>query len=72
MKRSEIALIILVAGMSVIIAFFVANTIIGQPTAKDAKVRTMSEISDTVEKPDATIFNSEAINPTIEVNIGDE
>lgn len=72
MKRSEIALIIFVAGLSVIIAYFAANAIIGKPSAKDAQVRTATQISSKVEKPDAAIFNKNAINPTVEVNIGDE
>lgn len=72
MKRSEIALIIFVAGLSVIVAYFVANALIGKPSAKDARVRTIAPISSTIEKPDSSIFNKDAINPTVEVNIGDE
>ena len=72
MKRSEIALIVLVAGMSVIIAYFAANALLGKPSAKDKQVRTITQISSKVEKPDTAIFNKDAINPTVEVSIGDE
>lgn len=72
MKRSEIALIVLVAGLSVIAAYFAANALIGKPSAKDARVRTMAPITSTIEKPSTEIFNKDAINPTVEVSIGDE
>jgi hypothetical protein len=72
MKRSEIAMIVLVAGLSVIVAYFAANTLIGKPTTQDAKVRTIDSITSTVTEPDTKVFNKEAINPTVEVNIGDE
>jgi hypothetical protein len=63
---------VFVAGLSVIIAYFAANALIGQPSAKDAQVRTITQISSNVEKPDTAIFNRDAINPTVEVSIGDE
>lgn len=70
MKRSEIALIVLVAGLSVIIAYFVANALIGSPSPKDQLVRTAVEITSTIEQPQSDIFNKDAVNPTVEVNIG--
>mgnify|MGYP006929321851 CR=1 FL=1 len=65
-------MIVLVAGLSVIVAYFAANTLIGKPTTQDAKVRTIDSITSTVTEPDTKVFNKEAINPTVEVNIGDE
>lgn len=72
MKKSEIAMIVLVAGISVIIAYFAAGALIGSPSKEDARVRTATEITDEIKQPDPKIFNSEAINPTVEVNIGDK
>ena len=72
MKRSEIALIVLIAGTSIIVAYFAANALIGKPSPKDSTVRTITKIESKVEKPDPTIFNKDAINPTVEVSIGND
>lgn len=70
MKRSEIATIVLVAGFSIIIAYFVANAVIGQPSKQSQSITTYAPIARTVKEPDTSIFNSNAINPTVEVEIG--
>lgn len=70
MKQSEIATIILIASISVMTAYFVANAVIGQPTGDSAKVKTITPITSDITAPDKTIFNKDAINPTIEVEIG--
>ena len=71
MKSSEIASIILIASTSMLIAYFVASTVIGKPSGESVKVRTMAPITEIIETPDKTIFNKDAINPTIQVEIGD-
>lgn len=72
MKNSDIAAVILIASLSVIIAYFVAEALIGNPTGGDVeKINTLQPISAEVETPDKSIFNSDAINPTVEVVIGD-
>jgi len=70
MKKSEIASIILIASVSVLIAYFVANAVIGQPSGESTKVKTIAPITETVATPDKSIFNKDAINPTIQVEIG--
>ena len=75
MKKSEIATLILIASISVMVAYFVADGVIGQPTdttVKAKKVKTIDPITADVVAPDTTIFNSEAINPTVEVYIGNQ
>lgn len=70
MKRSDIAMIILIASVSVLVAYFVAKALIGDIQNQSVKVKTTDPISTEVEKPDPTVFNSNAINPTVEVIIG--
>ena len=70
MKKSDVAMIILIASMSILIAYFVAQAVIGGGTAQTAKVKTVDPISSEVVAPDPNIFNSNAINPTIEALIG--
>lgn len=70
MKKSDIAMIILIASISVLIAYFVAKGIFGGSAVKPVSVDTTTPISSSLTQPDTTVFNSNAINPTVEVTIG--
>jgi hypothetical protein len=72
MKKTDIALIIFIAGISILIAYFVAKAIIGDPGEQKATVRTAVPIGDTIDAPGKEIFNDNAINPTVEVVIGED
>jgi hypothetical protein len=72
MKNSDIATLILIASISMLVAYFVTDGIIGKPANETVKVKTIDPISARVEEPDSSIFNKDAINPTIEVTIGDQ
>lgn len=72
MKKSDIAMIILIASISVLVSYFVAKALIGDTANESVVVKTTDEISTEVEKPDSGIFNSKAINPTVQVIIGDQ
>lgn len=72
MKKTDIATIILIASMSVIVAFIAANAIFDNIAAEEVTVKTIKEISTEVVEPDEAIFNKDAINPTIEVQINTE
>jgi len=71
MKKTDLAMIILIAAVSVGIAYFVASSFLGEMDNRGVKVQTVDVITSTVEKPDARIFNSDAINPSVEVNINE-
>lgn len=71
MKKSDIAMIVLIAGVSVIISFL----IVGQLSFlkiqdKETKVRTVESISTSVTDPDTAVFNANSINPTVKTVIG--
>lgn len=70
MKKSDIAMIILIASVSILIAYFVAKGIVGDVQNQSVKVKTTESISEQITTPDPTIFNPNAINPTVEVIIG--
>lgn len=71
MKKSDIAMIILIASFSIMMAFLIANQLpFLKPPEKGQKVKTTEAITATVEKPDAKIFNANAINPTVQTVIG--
>ncbi len=71
MKKTDIAMVILIASVTVIIAFVVGNQITFlKPPEKGQKVKTIEKISGTVTEPDPKVFNAEAINPTVQTVIG--
>lgn len=72
MKKTDIAMIILIASVCALIAFLVANQI---PTLKvdttSKSVPTVEKISPTiVDPPSEEVFNSNSINPTVQTVIG--
>jgi hypothetical protein len=70
MKKSDIAMIILIASISVLVAYFAAKAILGDIQNQSATVKTAEKISTDIVEPDTSVFNSNAINPTVEVIIG--
>lgn len=71
MKKNEIALLILIIAVSVGIAYAVGQSIFGNVTTKKVEVETAKPISADVTSPSEFIFNDKAINPTVQVRIGD-
>lgn len=69
MKKSDIAMIILIASVSVMIAYFVASSLFGGSGNTSQKVQTIDSINSTIVEPSPDIFNTNAINPSVEVQI---
>lgn len=73
MKKTDIAMIILIASISVLLAYFLVKaTPLGAEQSQTAKVQTAEAISTNVDEPDKTVFNKKAINPTVEITIGNK
>jgi hypothetical protein cdiviTM7_02684 len=71
MKKTDIAMIILIAGFSVLISYLVINSLAqGGFSEQTYEVKTTEPISNEYVKPSSEIFNKDAINPTVQVNIG--
>ncbi|MCL2869288.1 hypothetical protein FWF48_00545 [Candidatus Saccharibacteria bacterium] len=70
MKKTDIAAVILIAAFSVLIAYFVAKAIIGDPAQESVQVNTATRITSALSNPNKDVFNSDSINPTVEVVIG--
>jgi ABC-type cobalt transport system substrate-binding protein len=69
MKKTDIAMIILIASVSVLIAFFVTRSIFGGSANEPVNVKTIERIEPTLSEVDSTVFNENAINPAVEVQI---
>ncbi len=73
MKKSDIAMIVLIAGVSMLVAYAVANQIpFLKPPEKGETVKVTEKISAEVKEPDAAIFNQNAINPSVQTVIGNQ
>lgn len=69
MKKSDKAMIILVAVVSAVIAFIVAKAIFGDVYNGSENVKTINKYSIEIVEPSAFIFNKDAINPAVRVQI---
>ncbi len=69
MKKTDLAMIVFIASISILVAYFIGNSIFGNITNKGINVKTIEPISTTIVSPDPTIFNKDAINPTVEAQI---
>ena len=70
MKQKDIAIIVAIAGLSTLVAFILANTLIASPKNRHAEVLLLDTISADFQKPDSKYFNSSSIDPTQTVEIG--
>lgn len=70
MKKTDIAMLVLIAGVSVIVSAIVLNSILGDPGEKTRDIQVTDTISNSFPEPSSSIFNSQAINPTVQIVIG--
>lgn len=71
MKKNDIALLILIASISLVLSFLLVKALFGEPQAAQTTVEKVEAISATLDKPPESIFNEDAINPTVVIQIGD-
>ena len=69
MKKTDIAMIILIATVGVMVSFFVVKAILGETSSEPKKVKVIERIEAGMPEVDKRIFNSNAINPSVEIEI---
>lgn len=68
--KTELITAVVAAIAGVLIAFFVTNIFIGE--IEDVTIKTVnSTVSTDLIEPDPEVFNNKALNPTVEVYVGD-
>jgi len=72
MKKSDIAMIVLIASVSILVSFFATRAIFGEGATENVKVKTIEQINADIVDPDPAIFNKDAINPAVEVQVGSD
>ncbi len=70
MKQSDIITIILITMIGMVVSGYVANLILPNPDEASEEWNTVSVVEASVGTPDPEVFNPDAINPTIEVYVG--
>lgn len=71
MKKNDIALIILIASITLVVSYLIVKSLFGEPQGQQTSVEKVDPISATIEEPSPRIFHKDAINPTIVIKIGD-
>jgi hypothetical protein len=70
MKKNDFATILLIASVSAMLAWFAASTLIGEPKKSATKYQAADPISSDIIDPESSVFNKQAINPTVDRSIG--
>jgi hypothetical protein len=70
MKRNEIAALVLIASVSLVVSFLLVKTLFGSPKSNSTKVEKVDPIAADITQPTPEIFNKDAINPTVVIQIG--
>ena len=69
--KNDLLTSIIAAIAGVLIAFFVTNIFL--PATEDFSIKTVEgSISTELPEPDINVFNYRALNPTVEVYVGDD
>ena len=71
MKKSDIVTVILIASIGTVMAAIMTNMILGNPDERSVSFKNIGIIEPSLDEPDPEMFNIEAINPTVEVYVGD-
>ncbi len=71
MKQKDITLIIVVVFVSGVLSMLISNVFISSPKDRKTQVEVVDSISSDFKEPDKKIFNSEAIDPTQNIQIGE-
>jgi hypothetical protein len=70
MKKNDIALIVLIVSVSLVVSYFIAKAFVGDPKNQQVSAEIVAPITSTLTPPSNKIFNRDAINPTVVIQIG--
>jgi hypothetical protein len=70
MKKNDIALIVLIVSISLVITYFIAKAVLGSPKSQQTTAEVVEPITPNLVQPSNQIFNRDAINPTVVIQIG--
>jgi hypothetical protein len=71
MNKNNFAILILIVAVAAGISYAVGNAVLGSKALKPVTVKTTTPIKAEISEPDVAVFPSDAINPTVQITIGD-
>lgn len=71
MKQSDILTVAVLAISGFLVSLLLCNMLLGDPEENSKSFKTINVVSNEVDEPNSEVFNSKAINPTVEVYVGD-
>lgn len=71
MKQKDLILIIVVVFISAVISIIASKSLFSAPKNRQQAVEVVDPISSTFQEPDSHYFNSQSIDPTKLITIGD-
>jgi hypothetical protein len=69
-KQKDVALIIVIAFASAVIALVLSNILFGSPARSQQKAEVVDPITAEFPAPDSRYFNSKSVDPTQTITIG--
>ncbi len=70
MKKTDLALLIVIVAISLGASYFAGRAVLTQFVQRDTQVEVTDAISSTITPPSENVFNERAINPAVPINIG--
>lgn len=70
MKLSDYVSVIMIAVFGTVLAYFLTNSLLGDPKDKTVSFEYIETITSDLTEPDSELFNAGAINPTVEIYVG--
>lgn len=70
MKKSDIAILVLIVSITLVISFLLVKALFGEPQSQALKAEKVDPIAATIQEPSPSIFNKDALNPTVVIQIG--
>ena len=71
MKQKDIALILIIAFISMVFSVILSNVLISSPKSRNQTAEVVSKITPEFNQPDQKYFNQNSVNPTKVIRIGD-
>lgn len=70
MKKSDYAILALIVSIALVVSFLVVKALFGEPKNASTTVEVARTITSSITEPSTDIFNKNAINPTVVIEIG--
>lgn len=70
MKKNDFALLFFIIAVTLLVSYFVAKAVIGEPQSKPVQVDKAVSVQSDYPTPDARVFNDKAVDPTVNISIG--